>query len=152
MKKSYSDYEGAGRKKMLHLFKRQGITDFEFTDGQYDNWDASYTAGTDTANVEIKNRDIPFDKYASEGYMIEQIKWNALMEAKERTGSEPLFFIFFQNGQGIWFNLSELDPKREWKEMWCTKSTANDTYGKVKELKTFTLVFPNDGHRFTYDE
>lgn len=124
----------------------------EHTSGKYDSWDMSLTARTnseDTYNIEMKNRDIPYDKYADEGFMVEKIKYDALMEAYRETGSKPIFMVFFRDG-GYYCNLLDI-PDPEWIFMWCTKSTADGTYGNKKVRKEVMLVYPKDGKRFTYE-
>lgn len=121
------------------------ITKFphEFTEGQYDSYDGSVTAGTITANVELKFRYILREKYDDKGYWLEKTKYDALMQAYRETGSIPLFYTFVRNGVGYYWDLRKLKP--EWKLEWATATTADGQYGKKKVQKEVCHPFPNEG-------
>lgn len=145
--------KNSGRDKYERKF---GHIPHEFTKGIYDSWDVNVTADSGTAIVEIKDRDIQFDKYdrpgKRDGYMIEEIKYIPMMKAYRASGCTPVFIIFFQDGIGYWWDLSAYDPEEiTWEEKWCTETTADGSYGKVKRLKKFFNVFLKDGKRFKYE-
>lgn len=143
----FSEHEQTGREK----FKKNISKGFkyEFTEDPYAKWDVSTTGRGHTYNVEIKDRDILFTKYLAEGYMLEKIKYDALMEAYEQTGSIPIYLNYFQEGVGFTWNLTKVNPV--WRKAWCTETTADGTYGQKKVLKTVTYLFPKDGTRFNYE-
>lgn len=142
---TYQEYENKGRKKLAGYIEWP----LEFQTDIFAHYDASYTSDTHTFNAEVKDRDIPFEKYAAYGFMLEKIKYDALMAAYSETGSIPTYWNFFQQGIGCAWNLLKImSPKWEWKL--CTKATAEGEYGKEKELKLVTFVFPIDGEMFNY--
>ena len=148
---TYKQYEDLGRQKMRELYKRWKVKHFEFTKGKYDSWDSSFTGKSGTYNVEIKNRDIPFELYEKKGFMLEKIKYDALMEAYYETGSLPIYINFYQHGKGFWYNLLDIDPNVEWETGEYTKSTANGTYGKEKKEKEAIFLFIDEKHKFQYE-
>lgn len=144
----------SGRNKFWRKFKNHKVY-ITFTEDT-DSWDANVSSQTGTAIVEIKDRDIQYDAYdrpgKRDGYMIEKLKYEPMMAAYEASGCTPIFMIFFQDGIGYWWDLSEYDSDNiKWEKMWCTHTTANGTYGKHKKLKTFFNVFLKDGKRFYYE-
>ena len=121
------------------------ITPFphEFTGGQYDSYDASVTAGTITANAELKFRYILREKWDDKGYWLEKTKYDALMEAYRKTGSIPLFYTFLRKGVGYYWDLRKLKPV--WKKELATATTADGQYGKNKVWKEVCHPFPKEG-------
>lgn len=115
----------------------------EYTNGQFDSFDASATAKTSTFNIEIKYRFILREKYDDKGYYLEKIKYDALMDAYKETGSIPLFFTFVRGGVGYYWDLRKLNPV--WKWELATSTSASGTYGEKKELKEVCHPFPSEG-------
>ena len=146
--KGFSERERVGREKLERLYKKRGITQYEFTQGKYDPWDSSCTADTGTFNLEIKDKDEPIMKWLPCGVLLERKKYTPMIQAYEDTGSIPIYMNFFQNGEGFWANLLDITPK--WEKVWCTKTTADGTYGKEKVLKELTFIMPEEGYRFKY--
>ena len=145
---NFSEHEQKGRDK----YERNCTIPHEYTKGKYAPWDVSATSDTSTFNIEIKDRDISYLKYASVGFWFEKTKYDPLMEAYRLTGSKPIFLVYLQDGIGIWWDLSELDSSKiKWEKRWATKTTANGTYGQEKEEKTVMFLFPKYGHKFNYE-
>ena len=143
MVKSFSDCELSGREK----YERNTHLPHEFM-GQNDPWDVSSSAILETYNIEIKDRDILYTKYARQGYWLEKLKYDALMAAYQETGSIPIYLNFFKNNIGYYWDLRNAEPKWVWKE--ATKTTANGTYGEEKAWKLVTFLYPIEGRRFKY--
>ena len=143
MVKSFSDCELSGREK----YERNTHLPHEFM-GQNDPWDVSSSAILETYNIEIKDRDILYTKYARQGYWLEKFKYDALMAAYIETGSIPIYLNFFRNNVGYYWDLRNAEPKWVWKE--ATKTTANGTYGEEKVWKLVTFLYPIEGRRFKY--
>lgn len=118
-------------------------SDYEFTKGKFDSWDVSGTADTSTYNAEIKYRFILRDKYDKEGYWLEKIKYDALMDAYKKTKSIPYFITFVRNGVGYCWNLLDLKPV--WTKEWATTSSAGGTYKKGEEEKLVYHPLPSEG-------
>lgn len=145
MMKDFSDCELSGRLK----YERNTRLPHEFTPRQYDAWDVSSTGHGETYNIEIKDRDIEYSKYAKEGYWLEKVKYDALMAAYAETGSIPIYLNFFKNNVGYYWDLRRTDPKWVWKQ--ATKTTADGTYGEERVSKQVTFLLPIDGRRFRYE-
>ena len=144
---TYEEHEERGREK----FERNCKLPHTFTN-QSDKWDVSTTGHDNTFNIEIKDRDIPYTKYAEEGYWLEKIKYDALMQAFSKTGSLPIYLNYFQDNIGIYWKLSALDTtKIKWVQRYATKSTAEGTYGAERVLKTVMFLLPDDGRKFKYE-
>ena len=143
MVKSFSDCELSGREK----YERNTHLPHEFM-GQNHPWDVSSSAILETYNIEIKDRDILYTKYARQGYWLEKLKYDALMAAYIETGSIPIYLNFFRNNIGYYWDLRNAEPKWVWKE--ATKTTANGTYGEEKAWKLVTFLYPIEGRRFKY--
>lgn len=141
---TFQGYEDKGRQKFEGICHKP----HEYTKGMYDKWDVSVTADTDTFNLELKDRDIPFEKYAHKGFLLERIKFDALLAAYRETGSKPIYMNFFQEGVGMWWNLLEVEPV--WKVILCTDTTADGTYGNKKVDKEVVLLSTESGRKFRY--
>lgn len=115
----------------------------EFTQGKYDSYDASVTAGTITANAEIKFRFILREKWDSKGYWLEKTKYDALMDAYRATGSLPMFYTFLLNGVGYRWDLRKLKPNWVWKL--ATDVSAEGRYNERKVWKLVCHPMPKDG-------
>ena len=89
MAKNFSDCELSGREK----YERNTHLPHEFM-GQNDPWDVSSSGYIETYNIEIKDRDILYTKYARQGYWLEKFKYDALMAAYQETGSIPIYLNF----------------------------------------------------------
>lgn len=143
MEKSFTDCEYSGRLK----YERNTKLEHKFTD-IHEKWDVSSSGYGHTYNIEIKDRDIPYTLYEHFGYILEKIKYDALMAAYEETGSIPIYLNFFQNNIGYYWDLRDLKPV--WQKKWCTSTTAEGTYGDKREWKDVVLVYPNEGKQFRY--
>ena len=126
------------------------ITPFphDFTRGKFDSYDVSVTAGTVTANAEIKFRYIKREKWDAMGYWLEKTKYDALMKAYEETGSIPLFYTFVRDGVGYRWDLRKLNPV--WEMEYATETTADGQYGKNKVRKEVCHPFPKDAREIKW--
>ena len=143
---TFEEHEDKGRAK----FERKwGKYRHEYTTGKYAPWDVSMTANTTSYNIEIKNKNEPIDKWEKQGFILEIFKYVKLVEAYMLTGSIPIYLNFFNNGDGFYCNLLDLDPKWEWRE--CTSTTAEGTYGQDKKPKYVTMIPPELVTKFKYE-
>lgn len=128
-----SEYEEKGRKKLIEDFKNSKCEiEYEFTKGKYESIDCFATACTgDKYAIELKNRDIPIDKYDT--YLLEMKKYNALMAAYIYSGYTPLFRVYFQDGVLTW-DISKIDINGRVEEMKCAESTFNYSHKVVKKI------------------
>ena len=131
MNEEYQIAEKKGRDKLKRDFINS-LTEvkFEFTDDEYDHIDCFATAGTRTFAIEIKNRDIPMNRYEKKGYILEKIKYDALIDTYKTKGYIPLYRCYFQDGQLTW-DLTEIDAIVEY--MFCTKTTATNYGDKIEK-------------------
>ena len=142
---TFQQHEDKGREKYEAMCR----IPHDYTKGQYAKWDVSATAKTDTFNIELKDRDIPYTRYADEGFLLEKIKYDALLEAYRETGSIPIYMNFFQDNVGYYWNLLDIEPV--WETVNCTTTTADGTYGNKRVGKLVTKLLPVDGVRFNYE-
>lgn len=128
-----SEYEEKGRKKLIEDFKNSKCEiEYEFTKGKYESIDCFATACTgDKYAIELKNRDIPIDKYDT--YLLEMKKYNALMAAYIYSGYTPLFRVYFQDGVLTW-DISKIDINGRVEEMKCAESTFNYSHKRIKKI------------------
>lgn len=100
---TYKEYEQKGRDKLLKDFNNSKIPiEYEFTNNRYNTIDCFATATTinTTYAIEIKDRDIPIDKY--EEYILELHKYKCLMVAYEEYGYKPIYRCYFKDGVLTW--------------------------------------------------
>ena len=128
------EYEDKGRTKLVEDFKNsKHEIEYEFTKGKYDSIDCFATAASINQKfaIEIKNRDIPIEKY--DDVMLELHKYNALMIAYIYSGYTPLFRVYFQDGVLTW-DISKIDIENRIEEMFCAESTFNYEHKKIKKI------------------
>lgn len=113
------------------------------------SWDVSATGETNTFNIEIKYRYISREKYDEKGYWLEKTKYDALMDAYNKTGSLPIFITFLKDGIGYCWNLLDLQDLK-WGKVLATSSTADGTYAKDKRYKEVCFPFPNQGREIKW--
>ena len=129
-----TEYEDKGRKKLVEDFENSKCEMiYEFTKGKYDSIDCFATASTGQRfAIEIKNRDIPLDKY--DDVMLELHKYNALMIANVESGYTPIFRVYYKDGK-LTYNLLQLkDVENRVEEMSCAESTFNYDHKVVKKI------------------
>ena len=120
-----TEYEDNGRRKLIEDFNNADCEMiYEFTKGKYESIDCFATAASINQKyaIEIKNRDIPIEKYST--YLLEMKKYNALMAAHIDSGYTPLFRVYFQDGVLTW-DISKIDINGRVEEMPCAESTFN---------------------------
>lgn len=141
---TFEEHEDKGRGK----FARNCTIAYEFNRDKYGFCDVSTTGHGKTFNIELKDRDIEYNKYPD--YWLEKIKYDALIAAYMETGSLPIYLNFFRNNIGFYWNLLKLkEPKWVWRQ--ATATTADGTYGKEKVWKQVTFVTPEQGRKFKYE-
>lgn len=125
------------RKKMLQVFEKNNITDYEFTDENgFDKYDGIFTKKDGTSIVyEVKNRNIPSNRYLTT--IIERSKYEYLIGLAKTTGSLPYIFIFFTDGKYFVQNLLEANVLFVNKN--CPKTTAGNNQIVAKELVEITI-------------
>ena len=129
-----TEYEDRGRRKLIEDFNNADCEMiYEFTKGKFDSIDCFATASTGQKfAVEIKDRDIPLDKY--DDVMMELHKYNALMIASEESGYTPIFRIYYKDGK-LSYNLLQLkDIENRVEEMPCAESTFNYEHKIIKKI------------------
>lgn len=135
----FRDYETKGRAKLKNDFSHAKCEMmYEFTEDKYDHVDCYATAETGQKySIEIKDRDIPIKKYEEDGYILELIKYKALMEDYDR-GYKPIYRNYFTDGVLTW-NVAEIENALDRVEKkWCTETTVN--YGKKRVLKDVIML------------
>lgn len=148
---TFDPYDVDERKGRLKLKQDYEDSPYEwdctFTAGKYDNIDCFSTAYTPIKNItyanEIKNREINIDTYANDGFILEEVKYNALMEAHTQSGYTPLYINYFNDGRIVWDVTTLRNVQNRWIMKWCTKTTA-ENYGK-RVLKKVILLYPQEG-------
>lgn len=128
------EYEENGRRKLVEDFKNsKHEIEYEFTKGKYDSIDCFATAASINQKyaVEIKNRNIPIEKYDT--YLLELHKYNALMAAHIYSGYTPLFRVYFQDGVLTW-DVSKIDITNRVEELKCTQTTVDYGHKVAKKL------------------
>lgn len=123
------------------------MIEYDFTEDKYDNIDCFATAHTPISSIysiEIKNRDIDYNKYADDGFILEKIKYDALMDAYNKSGYTPIYCNYFQNGIRITWNLTTIkNVENRWITKSCTRTTATN-YGNRVDKKVI-LLYPKEG-------
>lgn len=142
----FGERERIGREKFERMW---GRFPHEFTTGKYAPWDVSITGKTKTCNIEIKDKDEPISKWEKQGFILEVFKYVKLIAAYKLTGSLPIYLNFFQNGDAFSCNLLDIEPNWEWRL--CTSTTADGTYGEVKEWKYVTMIPFDKVKKFKYE-
>lgn len=128
------EYEDNGRKKLIEDFNNADCEiEYEFTKGKFDSIDCFATAASINQKyaIEIKNRNIPLDKYDT--YLLEMKKYNALMAAHIYSGYTPIFRVYFQDGVLTW-DISKIDVNGRVEEMSCAESTFNYDHKIIKKI------------------
>ena len=129
------EYEDKGRTKLVEDFNNADCEMiYEFTKGKFDSIDCFATATSINQKfaIEIKNRDIPIEKY--DDVMLELHKYNALMIAYEESGYTPIFRVYYKDGK-LTYNLLQLkDVENRVEEMSCAESTFNYDHKRIKKI------------------
>lgn len=102
------------------------------------------------AVVEIKNRDIKYDKYPT--LFLQEDKYNNLLKWKQRLNADQALYINWIDNKCYIFDIDKVD-KNNIKEKWMNKITANPAAGKtlkrVYELNKKDAIFVfNDEENF----
>ena len=144
----YEIDERKGRLKLKQDYESSPYPiDSYFTPGKYDNIDNFATAHTPYGDLtyanEIKNREIPLDLYANGGYILEEVKYNALMEAHDSSGYTPLYINYFNDGRIVWDITTIQNVENRWIMKWCTQTTATNYGNRV--LKKVLLLDQKEG-------
>lgn len=128
-------YEQKGRNKLKADFDNAECEMmYEFTDtGNHIDCYATACTGEKYA-IEIKNRDIPFDKYDT--ILLEWTKYDALMQ-EYALGYTPLFRCYFRDAVFTW-DISKIDIEGRIEKMFCTKKTF-ENYGNRIEKEVIML-------------
>lgn len=143
----YLQAENLGRAKAKYDYDHSAVPcNYVFTEDKMNKIDSFLTAYTQpkekTYAIEIKNRDIPINQYAEAGYILELIKYDALMEAYRNSGYTPIYLNYFQDGRIAW-DITNLDITDRVITKSCTKTTATN-YGERIDKKVI-LLHPNEG-------
>lgn len=113
------------------------IEDIKFTESKYDPVDGYLTGQTGTEVVfELKKRYNNSKDYEKEGYIIEKVKYDALMDSYKKTNHIPYYVNIFQDCIKMW-DIRELKPSFETK--YCTATTA-ENYKKGGKPKLVHLI------------
>lgn len=113
------------------------IEDIKFTESKYDPVDGYLTGKTGTEVVfELKKRDINSGTYEKEGYIIEKVKYDALMDNYRKTNHIPYYVNIFNDCIKMW-DIRDLKPDFETK--YCTATTA-ENYKKGGKPKLVYLI------------
>ena len=139
------EYEQKGRLKLKADFDNAECEMiYEFTNDRFNHIDCYATACTGIRYaIEIKNRNIPIDKYDT--ILLEGIKYKALMTAYEE-GYKPLYRCYFKDGVLTW-DLSQIDIDNRIEQMPCASSTQNYDRKVEKEIIMLEKKEPIDKKR-----
>lgn len=142
--KAFIESEKKGREKWEQYFGDY-YKNIQFTD-LYDNYDViTYTPrGNNRINWEIKNRDIPHEKYEDKGFMLEKTKYDALINAD----GIGFYCNFFADDYIAIWNVRNIDTRGRWKKRWCTSTTAGDSYREEVKLKDCIDLFPSEAVKY----
>ena len=91
----------------------------------YSSWDVY----NDKIVGELKHRRMPYSRYAEDGYILEEFKFNKLVERAKSNGETILYINTFDDEDStiVWWNLSKLiDEKYDFN--WHNKSMKKTTY------------------------
>lgn len=137
------------REYMTNLLRSKGIKDWQvtFTDEKsFKQYDGIYeNSKGEMIMFEVKVRNVASNKYPTT--VIEQSKYNFLIDAYRKEGVIPYIFIFFTDGKVLIQNL--LSRTVVPKSMYAPKTTSGDT---TKVLKHFMEIPIDDlnTHKFDY--
>lgn len=145
---NYVIAEQKGREKLKRDYDSSPyeIT-YTFTPDRMNHIDSFATAHTPEGDIkianEVKNRDIPIGSYSADGFILEVIKKDALLEAHDLSGYCPYYTNYFKDGRIVWDlrKIKDLDKRVITKE--CTKTTATNYGNRVP--KKVILLYPNEG-------
>lgn len=136
--------EKKGRDIVYNLIKDK-VDNYEFTEWKYAAVDLFVTGFTDTAAIEIKDReDYTADKIEELGGMyLMKNKYDSLMYIQDVSGYTPYFLAIFKDKIVMW-NLNRLNIE------WTKDVLPNTTYGENKGEgeKEFAYIHIKDAIRF----
>ena len=144
----YDVDEKKGRVKLQQDYESSPYDwDCNFTTDKYDRLDCFSTAYTPNKDItyanEIKNREIPIDLYANDGFILEYNKYEALMDAHTDSGYTPLYICYFTDGRIVW-DITKIDNVEErWITKYCTRTTAENYGNRIP--KKVILLYPQEG-------
>lgn len=103
--KRWKDLEKPSQEKMETVLKNWGITNYQFSENIYESWDVEFRLPDGSYIVgEIKDRRCNIDKFATEGYIIENEKWykieTRVYKLKQTLNTDEIYGLyinFFQN-------------------------------------------------------
>lgn len=122
------------REKMTKLFKQYNVNTYSFTsDTSHLRHDGEYKTNKYDVVFEVKVRNISSKSYKTT--VIEESKYNYLIDYAYRNGKEPYIFIFFNDGKVLIQNLNTVAHRI--KNYQAPKTTAGD---QTKVNKTFFEV------------
>lgn len=122
-----TDTSGSHKERVIleHIFKQQGITDYELTDA--DGWaryDAIFTKGNRTWIAEMKNRSCKSTAYSEIYLDVSKVHW-LIDEAKKRD-MKPLFIAVFADNKYMTMDLTNVPATCSKKITETYRSTADD--------------------------
>lgn len=140
IKEKFQQAEKKGREIWYSTIS--GKSEVEWTTGEFDGVDGYITAHT-VSVFEIKNRDIPSDKYANKGILLEKKKYDALLKAQREHNAEKALYVNIFRDKIIVWDINSLKQPLKWEYRYCTPTTA-ENYQKRAKRKQITLLNVKD--------
>lgn len=104
------DYSKRERELMKQYMESHNIKSFQFSpDDSFEQWDGKMIDGETRIIFEVKVRNIPSYKYSTT--IIDETKYNFLLDYTKDTDVQPYIFIFFSDGKVLKKNLKVVARK-----------------------------------------
>ena len=106
--KTTNEYCKHERKLMKEYFEKNDITQYQFSpDDSFEQWDGKCVIGDSQIIFEVKVRNIPSFRYKTT--IIEESKYDFLINYTKETKVKPYIFIFFTDGKVLKKNLKNVN-------------------------------------------
>lgn len=153
----FQEKEHIGRWWFEQILKAGKVTDYEFSDDEYSNWDAKYRTSTTEYIVEIKVRDCNYNTYSD--WILELSKYNKLQElAQQKADTKAVYVNIFNDGYFAIWDLDEVDIDKVRAKSCKINTVNNNGYTKkkiipllIKDAKFFGQIVNEQVTLLNYD-
>lgn len=140
--------ELVGRKKLKKFLTDRGITDIQFTEGDYDRIDCFFTKEGKRVGVEIKDRSPRYEGYDT--YIMEKQKLDYMDELQSKGETYSCWMVYFFSNNMYLFRYRDIkrlieEDKVKVEGKWLPNSTVH----KTKEVCKDTYLLPKK-HALTF--
>lgn len=137
----FQQAEVSGRTLFEKALKGSGITNYEFTQGDYDRVDVFFTAGTTPYCGELKFRTYPSTAkfFQTEGCMLEKHKYDDMKSIQHISGYTPMYIHIFSDNVCAMFDLSNHNDPNWIEETKYEKTTMGDRT-KIRKAVTYLPI------------